>query len=142
MPEFESEEDRAAQAEVAGIMERVYDCDVVTMGRLSEVDFMLFCETGLLAVAEMKGRKNASTRYPTVYMSVRKWDALDRWSRAMCCQPLFVARFTDGVMVARVDDTTRWRVTHFTNRKIIRCKSDQEPVFEVPIADMRLLHRF
>ena len=142
MPTFESDADRASQDEVRAIMAERFGLDVRSFGTLSEVDFYLARAGKVVAVAELKVRKNASTAYPTVFLSVRKWLALAMLGFGHGCHALFVARFTDCIKWIRLSDVDASRTLYFDTRRVYRIESDRELVIEVPVADMRTLHVF
>lgn len=135
-PLFATDEDVASEL---GIMQRVevaWHCELHRFGRLCQVDCYALRSGRFVGVAEIKRRQHESKRYPTVFLNVRKWIALQMASAGICVPAIFIVGFDDRIMwidVARVQG----RVRIGGHAQIVKSHSDIEPVFEVPVSEMR-----
>ena len=73
---FQTGQDEAAQRSVAAILEKAWKCKAHSFGKLNPVDWWLERNDTIVGFAELKVRTHPSTLFDTVYLSVRKWLAL------------------------------------------------------------------
>jgi hypothetical protein len=92
----------------------------------------------MVGVLELKSRTHASDRYPTVFLNVRKWLALNLAAVGLGVPALFVVRFTDDVRWVRIG-AVAGAVRIAGCRSIVKATSDIEPVIQVPVPDMQAL---
>lgn len=135
---FQSAADREREAEAAAIIEAAWGCKVVHFGMLSPIDWFAERHGRVVGLLELKCRRHSSDKFPTIFLNVRKWLALQLGSVGMGCPSIFVARFTDEmrwISVAGVDGCKQ-RVAGW---KIIKAPTDIEPVIEVDVLKMNIL---
>ena len=84
-------------------------------------------------------RLHAVDRYPTVFLNVRKWMALNLASVGLGVPSVFVVRFTDALCWCSVG--LSMGAVRIDGRRDRRKPSDIEPLIEVPVAEMRRLGR-
>lgn len=130
--------DRENERVVAAQMEAAFKCTVHDFGSLNDVDFWLEKDGALAAYVEMKTRTQSSTKFPTVYLSIRKWLAMNLLSVGVEVPCLFVVKFSDEVRWINLKDVDA-RSTHICERSDHRAANDREPVVLVPVSDMTIL---
>ena len=130
---FQNEGDRQNEREVAELLEKAWNCTIRPFGAFSAVDWFAVRENRLVGVLELKSRPHESTKYPTVFLNVRKWLALSIATVSLDCPALFIVRFTNGVFwVAVADiDARLHRIGGCT--EIVKSHNDIEPIIEVRI---------
>ncbi len=145
-PVFSTDADRAGETDVAAMLERAWHCTIAPFGPLAPIDFYATRDGRLVGVLELKTRSQASDRFPTVFLSVRKWLALTLAETGLGCPAIFVVRFADAirwVSVRTVDASAvelgGCALPRNRRRGAITGASDREPVILVPIATMRPL---
>jgi hypothetical protein len=139
-PIFQTAEDRESEQAVALLLEKHYRCEMHRFGELSAVDWYAVRRGRMVGIAELKTRSHASDKYPTVYLNVRKWLALLLSSIGLGVPALFVVRFTDQIRRIRVGKINASRVILGGTTEIVKSRSDREPLIEVPVEEMRVLH--
>lgn len=130
--------DRRHQREIADELERAWDCQVIDYGELTPIDGYVLKGGRLVALVEMKDRPHPSGRFPTVFIGLRKWLALQLGQVGMGVPSLFVPRFTDGIRWCRVSDIDARRF-RMGGRHVCSGPNDWEPVIEVPVCEMHTL---
>lgn len=136
---FQTPEDARNEREVADLLAAAWRCEVSPFGALCPVDWYAQRHGRLVGVMELKARPHASTKYPTVYLNVRKWLALSMASLGLGCPAVFVVRLTDGVFwtpLAMVEPSG-CRVAGCMS--IVKSRSDIEPIIEVRVAILKRL---
>lgn len=135
MTGFESDRDRDHEREVAATLQAAWGCVLHSFGGFSAVDWYAVKDGRLVGVLELKCRTHASTAYPTVYLSLRKWLSLTLAAVATGTPAYFVARFTDGIYWVRVSEVDARRV-RITGHAHPRARMDVEPLIDVPVRAM------
>jgi hypothetical protein len=73
---FNSPRDAQSEAELAGLIEAHWRCHCVYLGKLCPVEWNIFIDNRLVAIAELKTRYTRSDAYDDYYLAFRKWTAL------------------------------------------------------------------
>lgn len=130
---YQTPEQERAEFEVAQYVAKCTKSIVSKFSKLSPIDWYAQRYDRLAGVLELKDREHPTTKYNTVYLSVRKWMALLMAQNGLGIPGIFVARFTDGPVL--------WiRATDVKPNKTIRilgAPDDKEPMIDVPLADMK-----
>lgn len=137
-PIFQTAGDEHAQAQVAEQLAAAWGCEIHSFGRLSPVDWYATRDGRVIGVLELKARTHPAAKYPTVFLNVRKWLALQLAGAGMGVPPIFVVKFTDQLRWVRVDGV-RASVTIGGCTRIVKSRNDIEPVFEIPVNDMHTI---
>lgn len=137
-----TEEDTRRETEVASILERVWNCEVVRTSYLDGLDFWLVRNGTPEAVAELKNRLVKTTTYDEIFLSQHKWDALHRASEAHQIEALFIVNFTDELRYIRLSDidATNLKVGGRADRT--DAPNDREIMVMVPVSQMKVIHRW
>jgi hypothetical protein len=130
---FVTPDDAAVQAEVAQTLGRRWRCDFRPFGLLAPVDWYAVRDERVVAVAEFKRRSTSRTHYPTVFLSVRKWLALQLAGIGLGVPALFVVQFVDQLCYTPVP--LRGTVSIAGGIRRVRARNDVEPVIEIPSGD-------
>src|SRR5262245_190462 len=104
MTHYVTDDDENNERLIACMVERAFGCDVCKYPRFSPIDWYAARDGRLVAVLELKARTHATTTYPTVFLSVRKWLALGLAELGLDVPAFYVVQFTDGVRLCRVRD--------------------------------------
>lgn len=134
---FQNAGDRAAEDAVAHQVTRAWNCDVCRFGALSAVDWYATRHGRVVGVLELKSRSHALAKYPTVFLNVRKWLALQLAAVGMGVPAIFVVRFTDALTWAPLADIDPRAVRIAGCSRRVKSDNDVEPVIDVPVAAMR-----
>lgn len=136
---FQTEEDRNHERAVAALLAKAWRCNIQQFGALSPVDWYAERNGRLVGVLELKSRPHASSRFPTVFLNVRKWLALSLASVGLGCPALFVVQLSDGVWWIPLShiDATGCRIAGCMS--IVKSGNDIEPIIEVPISALKPL---
>jgi hypothetical protein len=135
-PLFKTADDEAAEHSVAARLESAWSCEVRSFGRLAPLDWYAVRDGRLVGVLELKTRSHEATKYATVFLNVRKYLALMLGAVGLGVPAIFVAHFVDDlrwVNVATIDGTAH-RIGGCV--RLVKSRSDVEPVIEVPVASM------
>ena len=138
---FQSDGDRKNEQEIASVIEAAWRCSVRSFGALSPIDWYAVRDGRVTALLELKSRTHSSGQYPTVFLNVRKWLAMSLGACGMGIPAIFVVRFTDCVMwvpIAKVDAHAH-RIAGCSS--LVKSVNDIEPIIEVPIKSMSVLHK-
>lgn len=130
--------DVANERAVADVLERVWQCSMHRYGFMDSLDWWIERRGKTVGYAELKARDVELAYYPTVYLALRKWLALQL---AALTGPsgLFVVRFTDAMCFANVHDIDARRITVAGRSDRPDMPNDREPIIEVPIATMTVI---
>lgn len=136
---FQSKADRHAEAGVAAELARVWRCELVHFGELCELDWYAVRDGRMAGVIECKVRKHPQGRFETVFLSVRKWLALNLANVGLGVPAIFVVSFDDAIRWKRIGlESGGVRLAGWSpgTRQAV---SDFEPVIEVPVVSMQRL---
>lgn len=100
-PTYETNDDRAVQRAVLRQLCECWRCDGHEMKRFAEIDVALMRKGRVVALSEIKGRRNAHDEYETYMVSAHKVEAGIRWERSLRVPYFVVVKFTDGLYYTR-----------------------------------------
>lgn len=134
---FTSDADVVREDEIVRLIEKNFSCQVHRFGKLCPIDFYATRDGRMVAVIETKSRSTPSTKYPTVFLNVRKWLALHLAQSGLGSPALFFVRWADGVVrYIKVNDIDASNVTMGGCRKLVKSTTDFEPQIEIPVSSM------
>jgi hypothetical protein len=145
MPRYETDNDRKTQAEIAAVVEDCWQCRLFKMREYEVVDYAMLhrVDFTITAWVEIKGRKMRVAQYPTIMMSLHKWER--GVFRALITRLPFhfiVGCLEDGQIIYHTfDRNLKLRVewSGRTNRGMDN--EDVEPVVHIPISEFNPLQR-
>jgi hypothetical protein len=138
---FQTDEDRTNEGQIAAVLGKKWNCEFHRFGALAPVDWYAIRHSRIVGISELKSRTHSSLQYPTVFLNVRKWLALQLASIGMGVPGLFVVRFTDAIAWIAIADIDPRRMIVGGCSRVVKAASDVEPVIEVPIATMRCVEK-
>ena len=132
---FVSDEDEDNEREVAAMLESRWRCKLRKFGKLDPIDWWAERDGKVVAFVELKCRKIPSTKYSTVFVTLRKWlDLLRAHEWTIDGVPsLIVVRWTDRIGYYEITDLPPGRLSVLRRREH-RVEQDTEPAFELPIS--------
>lgn len=139
-PIFKTEADEQSEHSVAAKISQQWDCELHSFGRLSAIDWYAERDGRLVGLLELKTRSHPTDRYSTVYLNVRKFLALQLGSIGLGIPSLFVVSWTDSIRwieIASIDARGSTKIGGCL--RIVKSRSDVEPVIEVPLSSMKEL---
>src|SRR4051812_47677982 len=93
---FQTPADKRNESEVASLIGGAWGCELHQFGALSPIDWYAVRDGRMIGLLELKSRAHESDRYPTVFLNVRKWLALNIGAIGLGVPAIFVAKFLDG----------------------------------------------
>lgn len=132
MSPLERDQDRQAEQEVAEAVASIWNCQMVRLGEFDRVDYYAVRGEQVRAACEVKCRKNGLHKYPTVYLALRKWQALVLTGMAFGIAPFFIVQWTDALGYVNVLDVPP-RELRLVGRFDRGLDNDREPCAEVPV---------
>jgi hypothetical protein len=138
-PIFKTEIDERNENEVSAAIAAAWRCNVRSFGRLSPIDWYAERDGRLVGVLELKSRSHPSSKHPTVFLNVRKWLTLAMASMGLGVPAIFVVRFEDQTLWVPLSKVDASSVRMGGCSRIVKSRSDVEPVIEIPVKDMTLL---
>lgn len=105
----------------------------------SPVDFILYKDDLVVGYVETKARTHNYGTYPTIYLSLRKYEALHKLSMSEHVPTYFVVMFEDQFRYINIDDVDALSpfVAGRTDRR--DAPNDMELMLNIPIEHLRLL---
>jgi hypothetical protein len=136
---FATRQDARHENDVAARLGVMWSCQMQRFAPLCPVDWYATRHGRMAALVELKSRSHERGRYPTVFLNARKWLALTMGSMGFGVPAVFVVRWTDALGFVLVGDIDASRPRIGGCSRIVKSRSDIEPVIEVPIDAMKLV---
>lgn len=117
------------------MLESRWRCKLRKFGKLDPIDWWAERDGKVVAFVELKCRKIPSTKYSTVFVTLRKWlDLLRAHEWTIDGVPaLIVVRWTDRIGYYEITDLPPGRLSVLRRREH-RVEQDTEPAWELPIS--------
>jgi hypothetical protein len=138
-PIFASSADSSAERAVGKLLEAAWGCSIRSFGALSPIDWYAERHGRLVGLIEIKARSHRLDRYPTVFLNVRKWLALQLGACGLGCPALYVVKFEDGVCWIEVTNVDAKEHSIGGCMRIVKSVNDVEPVIRIRVSEMRRL---
>jgi hypothetical protein len=94
-PLYETAQDRLRQRAVMDAFQRRYQCQLVEMPAKCNWDYEIWRNEMIVALAEVKCRRNAMCKYPTYLLSKMKADAIVQACASLSLSPLLIVQWSD-----------------------------------------------
>ena len=134
---FITEEDKANQEGVAEFLGRVWKCKFHSYGSLCAIDYWVERNGLIVAHAEVKARSHTHDQYSTVFLNMRKWLALTLAEVSSGIPSLYIVKFTDAIKHIRVSEVSvKDAIKVGGTKRIVKAKTDIEPVICIPVSQM------
>jgi len=132
-PIYANRADAENERLVIDAIQDAWKCEVRSFGKLCPIDFYALRDNRIVSVLELKSRTHKKADYPDVFLNVRKWLALSMASLGIGCPAIFVVKFTDGIYYVKVSEIQPGSVEMGGTSKIVKSRTDIEPVFRVGV---------
>lgn len=140
-PTYETADHLQAEQQVAGLIEKAWDCQAHKLPKYYSADYALCRQSKIYALMEVKCRPNVGhADYKTYILSVHKLIALDTLGAAMDVRPLLVVRWADKMgwfdlsrLLANTSDF------YMGGRYDRQDSEDVEPVVYIPISQFQMI---
>lgn len=137
---FANSRDHANEEHVRAIIEAAWKVKMHRYGaHFAAIDWYCVRAGNIVAHIELKSRSHDSGRYETVFLNVRKWMSLTMAWLHMDVPSYFIVKFTDEIRWIDVSQIDARKVRLGGCNRIVKAKSDVEPVIEVPVGQMNTL---
>lgn len=138
---FEKPDDRRAQIEVGEILSKAWRCVMHRYPQFSPIDWYGERNGKIVCFAELKTRTHGKGEYPTVFLNVRKWLALQIQQIASGVPSFYIVRFTDSIRWIQINDVDASQMRMGGCVRRVKSDCDHEPVIEVPVDVMKPLKK-
>lgn len=137
---FANAADAANEEQVRAAIEAAWGVELRRYGgHFDAIDWYALRAGKIAANVELKSRTHESGKHPTVFLNMRKWHSLLIAWLYTGRPSIFVVKFEDGIRWIDVAKVDARNVRIGGCSRIVKARSDVEPVIEVPIADMTIL---
>lgn len=135
-PLYETQKDLAHEKYVAKKIATAYGLRLQKMHKKLSIDFMAFNKSGLaVAVIEVKRRHSRHNKYPTIILSLMKFNRGVEFYRSNNLNFIFVVEFDDGIYAYQYLPDDIFKIS-FGGRTDRGDSQDMEPVIQIPINKM------
>ena len=128
--------DFQAEDDAKKIIGARWKCEVRELGDFGDIDWLLYRDNRVVAIAEFKRLYRESTAWPNVYFNVKKWLPLYFVGVGLRVPAYFIVRFDDKICYVDVQNVDATR--HEVNGREDRSRgSDLQPAILVPVKTMK-----
>lgn len=141
---FQTPGDLAAEQAVADELAAAWHCELRQLAQLCPIDRYAVKAGRVAGLVEIKVRAHPRQRYPTVWLNLRKWLALQLAAAGLGCPAVFAVGFADGIWWTALGEVEPRRHTIGAvdgGRRPVALRGDSEPVIHVPVDLMHPLDR-
>lgn len=135
-PIYEGQGDRDAERVISDALRRSWRCDLQPTPTLAPVDYLARRDGKLVALVEIKARKNTMGAYPTYMISASKLLTMRSLSEMLGVPSIIVVGWSDKIGWAAPDNVTDLTVGGRSDRGDSR---DKELVAHIPISSFRVI---
>jgi hypothetical protein len=133
-PLYETQMDLGNEQDVAKYLEIKWDAKLRKLPISYSVDWMLMRDNPV-AFAELKCRKNESTKYPTLMLSLNKWVKGNQFADELGVPFLIICQWNDGLFFYIAKSSV---ITYGIGGRTDRGDSqDTEPVVYIPVESFK-----
>lgn len=136
---YETESTLRSESQVARRLESAWGCSLRKLTVSYRVDFALEKDDSVRAWLEVKCRNYPSSRYPTLMISVLKWETGILHTLATGLPFIIAAEFTDCIKFYRYSDKHKVNYKWGGRTRVARDNSDIEPVVHIPLELFKVL---
>jgi hypothetical protein len=135
-PIFQNAEDRAKEDEIIKLVQAKWECQLGRFGALSPIDFYVRRQERVVGIVELKSRSHEIAKYPSAWLNVRKWLALQLAMMGLGVPAVWVVKFTDAAKWIYVKNIDARRMQMGGTLWRVKSDNDIEPVIYVPLEEM------
>jgi hypothetical protein len=135
--QYESQQDLHNEQTVSGVLQQAWKIAVHKLPISYKVDFVAMREGKAKAVIEIKSRKAKHDQYPTLLLSLSKWNHGIDYVKCNGLDFLIVAQYEDGIYYHKYSDDDEFDIRWGGRTSKTRGSADVEPVIHIPTSVMR-----
>ena len=137
-PVFATRKDFENQKQTACIIEKKFgpNLELREFGRLCPIDYYALRDGRTVAFIEIKSRSHHSFKFKTVFLNFRKWISLRMAEVGVGVPSFFFVKFKDKILYTPVSQIDASRLIVGGTSKIVKSKTDIEPVIEIDVSKM------
>ena len=135
---YETQRDLDNEKSISGVIESVCNLSLKKMSMKYFVDFIALRNGKAVAVVEVKKRGNRHDAYPTLILSLAKYNRGVEFFKTNGLKFIFAVQFEDGCFFYEYEDADRFAV-ELGGRFDRNDAEDIEPVIHIPISRMKRL---
>ena len=136
-PTFGTAADTGNEDAARARLEAAWNCTLHHFGQLSPIDWYALRHGRMVALVEIKTRTHSVDKFPTVFLNLRKWLALMLGGVGHGVPIFFAVQWTDSLRWINVADIDARAIAMGGCSRVVKSRSDVEPVINVPVANMR-----
>lgn len=137
---FANAGDKANEEHVRAVLEAAWDVTLHPYGgHFTPIDMYAVRDGKPVANVEVKCRTHASDKYATIYLNFRKWHQLIVPWVFTGLPSIFVVKFVNEIRFIDVAKVDARNVRVGGCSRVVKAKSDIEPVIEIPIREMGVI---
>ena len=135
---YETQNDLSNEKSIAEVIQSVCNLSLRKLSMKYFLDFIAFRNKKAVAVVEVKKRNNNHDTYPTLILSLAKYNRGVEFFRVNGLKFIFAVQFNDGCFFYEYEDGDRFAV-ELGGRIDRKDAEDIEPVIHIPINRMKKL---
>ena len=135
---YETQSDLENEKSISQVIENLCNLSLRKLSMKCFIDFIAFRNKKAVAVVEVKKRNNNHDTYPTLILSLAKYNRGAEFYRVNGLKFIFAVQFTDGCFFYEYRDDDRFEV-ELGGRTDRKDTEDIEPVIHIPINRMKSL---
>jgi hypothetical protein len=138
---FANKSDREAEDLAQRSIEAAWGCRLHKYAGFDVADFWAEAWDQTAAFIEVKSRSVESTKYPTVFLNLRKWSKLLDMAVCTGVPAYFFIVYQDSIKYINVELVDARNHGIGGTRHRVKSENDIEPVIHVPIKEMETLEK-
>lgn len=134
---LETPNDRKREDEIADLISKEWKCEWGSMGIYSPFDKYFMRNNKLVAIAEIKDRKNrSSTSFDTIFLNLDKYFSLLLAEITMKIPSFYIVGLSDGIFYIKVGTITVSDLNTFVKGRVDRpnVANDIRPAIQIPVS--------
>ena len=130
------ERDFQSEDNAKEIIAHRWHCQVADLGDFGDIDWVIYRDNRIVAIAEFKRLYRSSERWPNIYFNLKKWLPLMLVGAGLKVPAYFIVQFDDKISYIDVADVDASK--HEVNGRNDRGRSsDLQPTILIPVDQMR-----
>ena len=138
-PGFTAPIDTANEDKLRARIEQAWGCELKRFGKLCAIDFYALRHNRMVGLVEIKCRHHPMNQYPTVFLNVRKWLALQLAQQGLGVPAMFVVGFDDAVRFIPINEVNTSDIRMAGTTHLVKSHADIEPIIYIQLDTMKPL---
>ena len=137
--QYESKFDLSNEQDVSNAISKAWGASLHKLPISYRLDFLLTKDNAAKAVVEVKSRRNAHNKYPTLMLSLSKWNHGVEYTIINKLKFLLIAKFTDGIFYYNYSNKDDFDIKWGGRTVQTRDSADIEPIIHIPVNKLKRL---